>query len=181
MGKMFPLVLAGGKGWLMDDFIKELESLDLQQEVILLGYVDDQVLQWLYRNCFAFLYPSYFEGFGLPAMEAMSLGAAVIASNITSIPEIIGQAGILIDPTSQEEIGPAMRKLVSEPGCRNKLREKAGPEGFYLFLAFRRILNRKLLRRSPFSPKTLSGFSSLSRNSCVLLSIGHVQGLPAPF
>ena len=125
VGKMFPLVLAGGKGWLMDNFKKELESLNLQEEVILLGYVKDEDLQWLYQNCFAFLYPSYFEGFGLPVIEAMSLGAAVIASNTTSVPEIVGQAGILIDPASQDEICQAMRKLVSEPGFRNELREKA--------------------------------------------------------
>jgi glycosyltransferase involved in cell wall biosynthesis len=125
MEKVFPLVLAGGKGWLMDDFKKEVESLNLQQKVILPGYVDDEALQWLYRNCFAFLYPSYFEGFGLPVIEAMGLGAPVIASNVSSIPEIIGQAGILVDPMNQDEIAQAMRKLIFEPGFRNRLREKA--------------------------------------------------------
>ena len=125
MGKMFPLVLAGGKGWLMEDFKRELESLGLQQDVILPGYVDDETLQWLYQNCFAFLYPSYFEGFGLPVIEAMSLGAAVIASNTTSVPEIVGQAGMLIDPANQKEICQAMQRLVSEPGLRDTLKDNA--------------------------------------------------------
>src|SRR5215216_272052 len=96
VGKALPLVHAGGPGWLMNDFKRQICNLSLQKDVILLGYVDDTALQWLYQNCFAFVYPSYFEGFGLPVLEAMSLGAAVITSNITSIPEIIGQAGILV-------------------------------------------------------------------------------------
>jgi glycosyltransferase involved in cell wall biosynthesis len=123
--KTFPLVLAGGRGWLMDDFKKEAESLGLQQDIVLPGYVDDETLQWLYRNCFAFLYPSYFEGFGLPVIEAMSLGAPVIASNTTSLPEIVGQAGILVDPTSKEELCQAMIQLSSDPEFRNSLKEKA--------------------------------------------------------
>jgi glycosyltransferase involved in cell wall biosynthesis len=122
--KTFPLVLAGGKGWLMDDFKKEAESLGLRQDIILPGYVDDEALQWLYRNCFAFLYPSYFEGFGLPVIEAMSLGAPVIASNTTSLPEVVGQAGMLVDPRSREEICQAMKKLRSDPEFRNSLKEK---------------------------------------------------------
>ncbi len=125
LGKVFPLVLAGGKGWLMDDFKKELESLNLQGDVILLGYVPDELLQWLYRNCFAFLYPSHFEGFGLPVIEAMSFGAAVIASNATSVPEIVGHAGILIDPMSQEDLAQAMQKLVSASELRRDFKEKA--------------------------------------------------------
>jgi glycosyltransferase involved in cell wall biosynthesis len=125
VGKLFPLVLAGSKGWLMDDFKKQVESLGLQQDIILPGYVDDETLQWLYRNCFAFLYPSYFEGFGLPVVEAMSLGAPVIASNTTSLPEIVGQAGILIDPTRMEELCQAIKQLSSDPELRNSLKEKA--------------------------------------------------------
>jgi len=124
-GNRFPLVLAGGKGWLMDDFKRQIESLGLQHDVILPGYVDDKDLQWLYQNCFAFVYPSYFEGFGLPVIEAMSLGAPVIVSNVTSLPEIVGEAGMLIDPTSQEELCRAMQRLISEPGLRDELRRKA--------------------------------------------------------
>ena len=102
-GQTFPLVLAGARGWLMQDFEKELDSLNLQNDIIILGYIDDPTLQWLYQNCFAFVYPSLFEGFGLPVLEAMSLGAAVLTSNFSSLPEIVGEAAILIDPRGRRE------------------------------------------------------------------------------
>jgi glycosyltransferase involved in cell wall biosynthesis len=113
-GKVLPLVHAGGPGWLMNDLKDQLRRLNLQEDVILLGYVDDTTLQWLYQNCFAFVYPSYFEGFGLPVLEAMSLGAAVITSNVTSIPEIVGEAGILVDPAADEQISNAMDELAAD-------------------------------------------------------------------
>jgi glycosyltransferase involved in cell wall biosynthesis len=114
IGKALPLVHAGGPGWLMNDFKDQIRRLNLQEDVILLGYVDDMALQWLYQNCFAFVYPSYFEGFGLPVLEAMSLGAAVVTSNITSIPEIVGEAGILIDPAIEGQITNAMDELAGD-------------------------------------------------------------------
>jgi glycosyltransferase involved in cell wall biosynthesis len=113
-GKVLPLVHAGGPGWLMSDFKNHIRKLNLQNDVILLGYVDDMVLQWLYQNCFAFIYPSLFEGFGMPVLEAMSLGAAVITSNTTSIPEIVGDAGILINPMVDEQITNAMDELAGD-------------------------------------------------------------------
>ena len=120
-----PLVLAGGRGWLMDDFELLLQELDLQRDVILLGYVDDPTLQWLYQHCFAFVYPSLFEGFGLPVLEAMSLGAPVITSGVTSLPEIVGDAGILVDPRCEEAVYGAMLQLATDAQCRTYLRDKA--------------------------------------------------------
>lgn len=108
---------------MIDDFQKQLASLNLHDDVIPLGYVDDITLQWLYQNCFAFVYPSFFEGFGLPVLEAMTLGAPVITSNISSIPEIVGDAGILIDPSGERDLYLAMRKMVEHFEIRNKLRE----------------------------------------------------------
>lgn len=122
-GKVLPLVHAGGPGWLMEDFKDQIRRLDLQNDVILLGYVDDMALQWLYQNCFAFLYPSFFEGFGLPVLEAMSLGAAVITSNVTSIPEIVGDAGILVDPRLDEQISNAMDELAGDENRLIALRQ----------------------------------------------------------
>ena len=113
-GKVLPLVHAGGPGWLMNDFKNHIRKLNLQNDVILLGYVDDTALQWLYQNCFAFIYPSLFEGFGMPVLEAMSLGAAVITSNTTSIPEIVGDAGILINPRVDDQIANAMDELAGD-------------------------------------------------------------------
>jgi len=113
-GKALPLVHAGGPGWLMNDFKDQIRRLNLQNDVILLGYVNDIALQWLYQNCFAFIYPSLFEGFGMPVLEAMSLGAAVITSNTTSIPEIVGDAGILVDPVIDEHLASAMDELAGD-------------------------------------------------------------------
>jgi glycosyltransferase involved in cell wall biosynthesis len=114
-----PLVLAGGKGWLMDD----LEAgRSLGPGVMLTGYVSDRELEWLYRNCFAFLYPSLFEGFGMPVLEAMALGAAVICSNTTSLPEVAGGAGLLVDPLDAGAIAAAMVRLASGEIDREVLR-----------------------------------------------------------
>jgi len=124
-GKTFPLVLVGGQGWLMEDFEREINALKLREDVVRMGYVEDGELKWLFQNCFAFIYPSFFEGFGLPVLEAMSLGAPVIASRVSSIPEVTGQAGILIDPYQFETICKAMRKLSNEAQLRIQLREKA--------------------------------------------------------
>jgi glycosyltransferase involved in cell wall biosynthesis len=127
-GKALPLVHAGGPGWLMNDFKDQLHKLNLQDDVILLGYVDDAALQWLYQNCFAFVYPSYFEGFGLPVLEAMSLGAAVVASNTTSIPEIVGEAGILVNPAQDEQIANAMDELAADGNRLTALRLAASQQ-----------------------------------------------------
>ena len=120
----FPLVLAGGQGWLMDDVKQRLAELGLSKRVILTGYLKDEPLRWLYRNCYAFVYPSLFEGFGLPLLEAMSQGSAVITSNLSALPEVAGQAALLVDPFNVEDIAQAMNRLFREPGLREALREK---------------------------------------------------------
>lgn len=125
LGQTFPLVLVGGPGWLMRNFQKIVHDLGLGNDVVLLGYINDVSLQWLYGNCFALVYPSLYEGFGLPVLEAMSLGAAAIASETTSIPEVVGTAGILVDPMSEEKICQAMLQLVNDSRLRLELKEKA--------------------------------------------------------
>ena len=121
----YPLVLAGGKGWMEDDLEDFISKLGLSDHVKLAGYVSDAQLSWLYRNCFAFVYPSLYEGFGLPVLEAMSLGAAVITSNVTSLPEVAGDAGILIDPLKEDEISSAMLQLLNDSHLRESLKQKA--------------------------------------------------------
>ena len=125
LGGSFPLVLAGGKGWLMEDFDSVVEKLGLREDVVVLGYAEESELQWLYQNCFTFLYPSLFEGFGLPVLEAMTLGAPVIASNTTSLPEIVGGAGLLVDPLEEDAIVNAMRGLATSRIDRDALRQQA--------------------------------------------------------
>lgn len=124
---VFPLVLAGGTGWMMHDFENLIMELNLKENVILLGYVNDHELQWLYQNCYCFLYPSLFEGFGLPVLEAMSCGAPVITSNTSSIPEITGDAAILVHPTDVNELFVAMKtcEKIDFPQLRKKAMERA--------------------------------------------------------
>jgi glycosyltransferase involved in cell wall biosynthesis len=118
-GSSLPLVLAGGKGWLMDDFDAPGRR---PAGVVPAGYVSDQELEWLYRNCFGFVYPSLFEGFGMPVLEALSLGAAVICSNTTSMPEVAGDAALLVDPLDAGSIAAAMVRLASGEIGREALR-----------------------------------------------------------
>jgi glycosyltransferase involved in cell wall biosynthesis len=125
LGEVVPLVLAGGKGWLMDDFEDLLDELDLRQDVVVLGYVDDRALHWLYTHCFAFVYVSIFEGFGLPVLEAMSCGAAVVCSNTTSLPEIAGDAAVMVDPLDENAIGDALLGIATARVDRATLRRRA--------------------------------------------------------
>lgn len=123
-----PLVLAGGKGWLEEDLEEFIGSLGIRDRVKLLGYVTDEELAWLYGNCFAFLYPSLFEGFGLPVLEALGLGAAVVTSNTSSLPEVAGDAARYVDPLSEEELVRAMSGLMEDHGYRQELKRRAQPQ-----------------------------------------------------
>jgi glycosyltransferase involved in cell wall biosynthesis len=119
-----PLALAGGKGWLEDDLEAFIHSLGIHEQVIMLGYVSDEELTWLYKNCFAFIYPSLFEGFGLPVLEALSLGAAVVTSNTTSLPEVAGDAAWYVDPLKEEDLVAAMTGLMKDHNYRTNLKSR---------------------------------------------------------
>ena len=117
------LVLAGANGWLETDLAEYIESLQLSNKVHILGYVSDATLRWLYRHCWAFIYPSIYEGFGLPVLEAMAAGAATITSHATSLPEIGGDAVLYVDPFSEESIASSLIKIDNET-CRRHLQSK---------------------------------------------------------
>ena len=110
-GSPIPLVLAGGSGWLTDDFKAYLRQLNIEEHIVFTGYVSDDELIWLYRNCYANLYPSGFEGFGLPVLEGMQFGAPTLVSNTTSLPEVAGDAAILLSPKDPEAWAQAMLRL----------------------------------------------------------------------
>lgn len=120
-GAPMPLVLAGGKGWLMEDFKKHLSELGIEAQIVMTGYVSDDELIWLYRNCYANLYPSLFEGFGLPILEGMQFGAPTLTSNSTSIPEVTGDAAILLAPEDIEGWAQAMLRLAGSRSERDRL------------------------------------------------------------
>ncbi len=120
-GKPMPLVFAGGEGWLMNDFKSYLDELGIKSQVIFTGYVTDDELIWLYQNCYANLYASLFEGFGLPILEGMQFGAPTLNSRSTSMPEIAGQATLLLPAENAEEWAQAMLQLSLNPAERKRL------------------------------------------------------------
>ena len=116
------LVLAGKKGWLESEIFRSAERSPFKSDILFTGYVPDNDLPALYSAAICFAYPSYFEGFGLPVLEAMQCGTPVIAADRTSLPEIVGNAGILFDPFSKEELIKAMARLIDDRSVRAALR-----------------------------------------------------------
>jgi glycosyltransferase involved in cell wall biosynthesis len=106
------LVLAGGRGWLCDEVFALVETLKLGDQVRFTGYVDEADLPALYSAARVFLYPSLYEGFGLPPLEAMACGAPVVASNASSLPEVVGEAGLTHDPNDARAITSAIVSLL---------------------------------------------------------------------
>ena len=98
------LVIAGKNGWLYEEVYNEVEKLNLKDRVVFTGGVSDYELSALYKNCSIFTYPSFYEGFGLPPLEAMSYGKKCVVSNRTSIPEVVGDAGIYFEPDNIGDI-----------------------------------------------------------------------------
>ncbi len=120
------LLLAGQRWWRSDHIDEAIEAADAGGWVRMLGYVDDDVLPALYSSATVVAYPSLYEGFGLPVAEALACGSVVVASNTTSIPEIAGDAAILIDPTDVRAMAEAIMLAATDRGLRDEL-TKAGP------------------------------------------------------
>ncbi|HKP36878.1 MAG TPA: glycosyltransferase family 1 protein [Pyrinomonadaceae bacterium] len=118
------LVLAGKRGWLEKDILRAAAESELSRDILFIGYVPEEDLPGLYSGAVCFAYPSYFEGFGLPVVEAMQCGAPVIAGNRTSLPEVVGDAGLMVDPFSEDEFAQALARLIEDPGYRDDLRVK---------------------------------------------------------
>ncbi|MCD6518750.1 MAG: glycosyltransferase family 4 protein [Anaerolineae bacterium] len=118
------LVLAGAKGWLYDEVFQLVEELDLSKDVLFLGRVTTEELLWLYNVAQVLVTPSIYEGFGLPPLEAMACGTPVIASNVSSFPEVVADAGLLIDPNNVEELTVAIWRVLDDSELRESLIEK---------------------------------------------------------
>lgn len=119
-----PLALVGGVGWRLN--AESLLGPGEQTYVRRLGFVPDEDLAALYAACGAFAYPSFYEGFGSPVVEALALGAPVITSNVSSLPEVVGDAALLVDPRNPEEIAGALEHLLTDRQLAARLRA-AGP------------------------------------------------------
>lgn len=115
------LVLAGGKGWLYEDIFRAIEMLDLKEDVILPGYVPGVELPRWYASAETFVYPSIYEGFGLPLLEAMAVGTPVIASDTSSLPEAVGDAGVLVPPEDIAAWTAALAEAIDSPGWREEM------------------------------------------------------------
>ena len=123
--KRFPLVLAGIKGWHMSALEQQIAPLVAAGEIRQLGYLPREELATVVAGALALIYPSIYEGFGLPPLEAMACGVPVIASGVSSLPEVVGDAGLLIDPHDTEAVAQAMQRLITDPGSRLHLSQKA--------------------------------------------------------
>jgi glycosyltransferase involved in cell wall biosynthesis/SAM-dependent methyltransferase len=119
------LVIAGAKGWRNDDISWLIAELDIKAQVKFLGYVKEADLRVLYSAAKLFVYPSIYEGFGLPPLEAMACGAPVITSNTSALPEVVGDAAFLIDPYDGEELCQAMRTVLCDGALRSKMRQQS--------------------------------------------------------
>lgn len=118
------LLLTGRKAWNFEEVIRTYQSMKYKDDVIFTGYVSDAELNRLYNGAMALVYVSRFEGFGLPILEAMNAGTAVITSNTSSMPEVAGSAAILVNPEQPESIVEAMQTLANNAAKRTELIER---------------------------------------------------------
>jgi len=120
-----PLVIAGAAGWHTDEFERSLRSLREEERPILTGYVPQKLIPHLYRGASLFVYPSLYEGFGLPLLEAMASGVPVIASESTALQEVVGDAGVLVNPYEVDHLATAMKELLGDETKRQDMAAKA--------------------------------------------------------
>jgi glycosyltransferase involved in cell wall biosynthesis len=114
------LVLAGRKGWLVDELLESLQRSPAARQIVLPGYLSDQDLRALYSSCVAFIYPSVYEGFGLPPLEAMACGAPVIASQIPALKEVTGSAASLFAPDDAAQLTSKILEMLESPKRRQE-------------------------------------------------------------
>jgi glycosyltransferase involved in cell wall biosynthesis len=118
------LVIVGKKGWKADDIFKTIEALGLKERVKLLGYIHIDDLPYLYNGAEIFVFPSLYEGFGLPLLEAMACGVPVVCSNTSSLDEISGDAALKFNPESTDEIVSQIKRLINDNELQDTLHNK---------------------------------------------------------
>jgi glycosyltransferase involved in cell wall biosynthesis len=115
------LVIGGGRGWLHEQIDETIRQTRLHEDVRLIGYVADEDLPALYRAADVFAFPSLYEGFGIPVLEAMGCGTPVVTSMVSSLPEVAGKAALMVPPEDVEALAQAMWQLMSDQALRNDL------------------------------------------------------------
>lgn len=115
------LIIAGKKGWKYFEIFREANLLNVNDFIIFTDYVPKNILGELYRNAELFIFPSLYEGFGLPVLEAMAFGVPVIVSDVSALPEVVGKAGELCDPFNEKDIAEKIIKILMDQQLRNKM------------------------------------------------------------
>ena len=118
------LVIAGKKGWYTEALYRQVQELGLSQRVHFAGYVPDEELPALYNLANAFVFPSRYEGFGLPVLEAMACGVPVVCSQAASLPEVVGDAGVLVPVDDPAALAGALRRVLADRGLAGELRAR---------------------------------------------------------
>lgn len=119
-----PLIIGGGKGWLYEPIFARLESLGLGDRVRFAGFIDAADLPLWYAAATVFTLPSLYEGFGMPLLEAMACGTPVVTSSSSSLPEVVGDAGLIVPPTDADALAAALLRVLEDAGLRADLRER---------------------------------------------------------
>jgi glycosyltransferase involved in cell wall biosynthesis len=118
------LVIAGSRGWLYEETLETVRKLNLERNTYFLGRVVDEDLHLLYVGARCHIHPAHYEGFGLPPLEAMACGTPTIVSNSSSLPEVVGDAALLVNPNAPEEIAVALHRLLTDDRLHAELRAK---------------------------------------------------------
>jgi glycosyltransferase involved in cell wall biosynthesis len=122
------LVIAGGGGWWQDPVFKTVESLGIRGRVKLLGYVPNIDMPVLYKEAIIFAFPTLYEGFGIAALEAMACGTPVLAADNSSLPEVVGKAGIYVDPFDVKDIAEKLQRVLTTPALLAELKSNCGSQ-----------------------------------------------------
>ncbi len=119
-----PLLIGGGKGWLYQPIFERLDAIGLRDRVQFVGYIDEDELPLWYAAATVFVFPSIYEGFGMPPLEAMACGTPVITSNTSSLPEVVGDAGLMVAPYDIDALAGAIKNALGDADLRAELRER---------------------------------------------------------
>ena len=122
--KKLSLVIAGKKGWLFERIFEEVKALDLEEKVLFTDFVDEEDVPALMAGAKAFVLPSFWEGFGIPVVEAMAVGTPVVVSKAGSLPEIVNESGLIVDPGNTQEIARGINKIINDKTLGERLRKE---------------------------------------------------------